>query len=466
MCGDEATNDQLAQRIADLCTSKYEGIKVKSAKPTMRLNGVPEWTILAGLVAIEGEKLTLITLATGMKTMPNEIRNYSSGLIVHDLHAEILCLRMFNWCLMQEVRHLHEEMIGDGDGRKRKNSIDAESEKHKLKSCQVSGLNNPKNHITNEGKTNDTASKAQNLDMSEEINFESIGRNSIDQSIGIESIGGTGIGSRNSEVVTPDRKDDKFSLLTKKSDGGKFSLRPGVKLALYISEPPCGDASMSSLVEGEPWKKKNEDILRGRANFDTVGVVRTKPGRADSKVSYSKSCSDKLCLKQFTGVLNAINSLCIDPMYLLYLVVPQDRSLLSDFRRCFRDRLVAEENASHVHPLNFLLYRMDNFSYKKRNKESSPLPLCLVYCDLDKTGQVLQNGVKNGAHVKNRAPAIKGASILSRRNLWNQAKDVIGDFKDYISIKNENSTREASKKLIRSMMGLWPKSTNENFCLD
>lgn len=460
MCGDGAADDQLAQKIADLCTSTYEGIKNKAAKPTIRLNGVAEWTILAGLVAIEGEKLTLITLATGMKTMPNEIREYSSGLIVHDLHAEILCLRMFNWWLMQEARQLHE-IIGDNEeGKKRKNSFHLGAENQKKKVSRVLEPSSHEGSVLNGASIIDKEVKTSNADSGQKIH-DLVDEAKTEASGEVDIVGNTNI----PDEVIPGVEHNKFSLLARNREGNKFILRPGIKLALYISEPPCGDASMSSMGGGEPWKDKKDQILRGRANFNTVGVVRTKPGRADSKVSYSKSCSDKLCLKQFTGILNAINSLCIEPIYLLYLVVPRKRSVTNDFNRCFRERIGAKAKESLTHPLEFLFYQEDSFSFRKQDDKSSPLPLSFVYCDLDKTGQVLQNGVKNGAYVKNRAPAMKGASILSRRSLWHQATNVIGDFEDYTSIKAINSSRMDLKKRIRSHLGLWPESSAESFQL-
>lgn len=466
MSTNDTANSQLAQRIADLCTSTYEGIKTKAAKPIIRLNGIAEWTILAGLVAIEGEKLTLITLATGMKTMPNEIRQYSSGLIVHDLHAEILCLRMFNWWLMQEVKQQYEELRSDVKiGKKRKCLFENESEMLKKSILHELPQNSREETVSDGTEPNDNGSVTKKTHLSE-LETTTDDRNSVKSSIQANDEKGTEKSQHNLNKTISVNKTQTFRLLTPKNDDNAFNLRPGIKLALFISEPPCGDASMSSVAKGEPWKEQKEEILRGRANFSSVGKVRTKPGRSDSKVSYSKSCSDKLCLKQFTGVLNAINSLCIEPLYLLYLVVPNERSLLSDLNRCFRERLdLPNINDSLTHPLQFLLYEEEKFSHRKHGDKSSPLPLSFAYCDLDKTGQVLQNGVKNGAYVKNRAPAFKGASILSRRVLWNQAKEVIGDFENYSSIKNENSSRTELKKTIRRSMGLWPESTPENFPL-
>ena len=37
-----------------------------------------------------------------MKTLPDKVRSYSNGLMVHDMHAEILALRLFNYYLLEK----------------------------------------------------------------------------------------------------------------------------------------------------------------------------------------------------------------------------------------------------------------------------------------------------------------------------------------------------------------------------
>ena len=48
------------------------------------------------------------------------------------------------------------------------------------------------------------------------------------------------------------------------------------------------------------------EILHGRGYFSVLGSVRRKPSRPDAPPSLSKSCSDKIALKQSISLLNSV----------------------------------------------------------------------------------------------------------------------------------------------------------------
>ncbi|KAI1610616.1 hypothetical protein EDD36DRAFT_421690 [Exophiala viscosa] len=91
-----------------------------------------------------------------------------------------------------------------------------------------------------------------------------------------------------------------------------FRLKSQVSVHFFTTEAPCGDASMEILMESlptgeaQPWPTDHPDItaLQGRGHFSMLGYVRRKPARADAEPSLSKSCTDKLSVKQFTSILS------------------------------------------------------------------------------------------------------------------------------------------------------------------
>lgn len=107
------------------------------------------------------------------------------------------------------------------------------------------------------------------------------------------------------------------------------------KIHLVVSHAPCGDASMSLIGpqwEGTAVEYAANSVVRGRSAPGMVGCVRTKPGRADSVKTLSKSCSDKLALKQINGLLCGVSRQVFEKnMYLTDLWAPK----LPDFERAF-----------------------------------------------------------------------------------------------------------------------------------
>ncbi len=83
---------------------------------------------------------------------------------------------------------------------------------------------------------------------------------------------------------------------------------------------------------------------RGREGYARLGVLRTKPGRADAPRVLSMSCSDKIARWSVLGIQGALASLVLAPVYIHAIVLGEvDRSMrelvLMDCDRAFYNRL-------------------------------------------------------------------------------------------------------------------------------
>jgi tRNA-specific adenosine deaminase 1 len=216
-----------------------------------------------------------------------------------------------------------------------------------------------------------------------------------------------------------------------------FKIRDGVRFHMYCSEAPCGDASMelsmSSQADATPWADPGPGpipLLPGRADFSQLGIVRRKPSRRDAPATLSKSCSDKLALKQCTSLLSGLVSLFIDPRggYVDTLVVPESQFTESGFARAFSKTgrmghlsKDAWSDAYAFKPFHVRLSTAD-FSYSKRTvaltaEKISSSPLATAW-SASGVSENIVNGVIQGRKVGDP----KGASLMCRRQMWSLAR--------------------------------------------
>ncbi|RAL00964.1 tRNA-specific adenosine deaminase [Aspergillus ibericus CBS 121593] len=287
-------NSPLGEKIARLVHAHFDRLPPRS-KPILRDDGTREWIPMCGVVVVregdivngeeEEEELTCVAVTSGAKCLPSTQLPSCNGLVLHDWHAEILALRAFNYWLLSEVRCL--------------------------------------------------------LGASAAVSDSS-----------------SGSGSTESKFICRQKEEEG-------GGGAPFELHPTLRIYLYCTTAPCGDASMeltmaaqddptpwelpptptpstthptlspSTEPEPEPSKEMN---LTGRGHFSRLGIVRRKPARADAPSTLSKSCSDKLALRQVSSLISAEMSLLVavtPSAYLAGVVMPAGEVSAEGVERAF-----------------------------------------------------------------------------------------------------------------------------------
>ncbi|OCL08391.1 hypothetical protein AOQ84DRAFT_340437 [Glonium stellatum] len=237
-----------------------------------------------------------------------------------------------------------------------------------------------------------------------------------------------------------------------------FAIKEDVKIHMYCSEVPCGDASMELVMEAQedatPWpippaatapsrrigteeETNNATLLslRGRSHFSLLGHIRLKPSRPDAPPTLSKSCTDKLALVQTTSLLSSLTSLLLTPRnaYLSTLVLPASQHVpvatarafstsgrMSDITPSMTTKWVSQGSGYGFHP--FKIETVDReFAYSRRSLPSSRAPIAsnisAVYTPHFQ--ETLIGGVLQGR--KQFDP--RGASRLCRKSMWKAAAD-------------------------------------------
>ncbi|OJA07704.1 hypothetical protein AZE42_01869 [Rhizopogon vesiculosus] len=217
-----------------------------------------------------------------------------------------------------------------------------------------------------------------------------------------------------------------------KSADGRYDLKDGVHMIMYISTPPSdecqgGDASMRFLAMSQDEEMavlKDSSVSaplapnvasRGRNNYSLFGVLRTKPGRADSPQTLSMSCSDKIARWNVVGIQGALGSAFFHPIYLTKIIigeVPQDLhgAVELDCERAFWGRLQDISDLPEEYKLTRPEVRFTSVMFahsRSAQDHSSPAQrscnesLTWV-ADSPSPHDVLINGLKRGVPPKHR----------------------------------------------------------------
>ncbi|KAG9127862.1 hypothetical protein FRC07_008308 [Ceratobasidium sp. 392] len=134
-------------------------------------------------------------------------------------------------------------------------------------------------------------------------------------------------------------------------ESGRWKIRDGVRVWMYVSTLPCGDASTTALAINQPVEMAELKALspmptpekgttaRGRDNYNALGWLRTKPARADAPPTISHACSDKIALWSLVGFQGALLFQLMGPIFLTGVVLGDvlDQFSESDMGRVIGD---------------------------------------------------------------------------------------------------------------------------------
>ncbi|CAH0039293.1 unnamed protein product [Clonostachys solani] len=253
-----------------------------------------------------------------------------------------------------------------------------------------------------------------------------------------------------------------------------FAIGSDVKLHMYCSEAPCGDASMELTMAAQesaaPWDVPDAvestgshdpaGSLPGRAYFSQLGIVRRKPARGDAPPTLSKSCSDKISLKQCTSLLSSITSLFINPInaYIDTMVLPRSQFSESGCRRAFsrHGRMKALDGAHWPGGYSFKPFNIETtdlefaFSKKTVSEKSSKVSASNLAAAWSLSGveETIIGGVIQG-----RKPFdARGASQMSRREMWLKARSLASNLEAGHAFINETLQFPAYREVKESTL--------------
>ncbi|KAJ4416049.1 hypothetical protein N0V82_006972 [Gnomoniopsis sp. IMI 355080] len=176
-----------------------------------------------------------------------------------------------------------------------------------------------------------------------------------------------------------------------------------------------------------------DPLLLGRACFSRLGVVRRKPARPDAPPTLSKSCSDKLAAKQCTSLLSSVTSLLVSPenVYLTSLILPESQYSATAVERCFSPQgRMGSVQGSWEGGYAFQPFEVRTtgmvFHFSRRVDGLEGTKYVASNLAALWTANGLVESIIGGALQGRKQTDPKGGSAVSRKNMWTLAGHIAG----------------------------------------